>query len=74
MVDSQLQGVNALATRIVCVGVGVSTRCSVGRIMPCEALTSSLRFHIVRTIVDGEFQGVNTGATVCIVVRKRVRA
>ncbi len=42
--------------------------------MPGEALASNLRFDIVRAIVDGELQGVNTGATVCIVVRKRVRA
>ena len=63
VVDSQLQGVHALTTRIVGVVVSVRTRRGISRVVPGEALASNLRFDIVRAVVDRQLQCVNALAT-----------
>ena len=73
MVDSEFQGVDAGAAVGVVIGVGVSARCGVCRAVPGETLASSLRFDIVRTIIDGEFQGVHALTTRIVGVSVGVR-
>ena len=74
VVDGQVQGVNTLTSRIVCICVGVSARCGVGRVVPDEVLAGGLCFDIVCAVVNRQFQGVNTCAAVGIVVSIRVGA
>ncbi len=61
--DSEVQGVSAWASIIVCIGESICTALSVVDVVPCILFASILMEGVICAVMDYEVEGVNIGAS-----------